>query len=104
MAGTLANAFHKNATHPCDDKRPQEAVQRKLPTMIGFPLLLIPFAIYNIFVFLMPGVAFTAPIVERDADVGRDSGRRHSAMRCWRLACFCCCSKSLRPRGPARVI
>jgi len=31
--------------------------------MIGFPLLLIPFAIYNIFVFMMPGVAFTAPIV-----------------------------------------
>lgn len=62
MAGKLANAFHKNATHPCDDKRPQEVVQRKLPTMIGFPLLLIPFAICNIFVFLMPGVAFTAPI------------------------------------------
>lgn len=62
MAGKLANAFHKNATHPCDDKRPQEVVQRKLPAMIGFPLLLIPFAIYNIFVFLMPGVAFTAPI------------------------------------------
>ena len=32
--------------------------------MIGFPLLLIPFAIYNIFVFLMPGVAFTAPIID----------------------------------------
>lgn len=32
-------------------------------SMIGFPLLLIPLAIYNIFVFLMPGVAFTAPIV-----------------------------------------
>lgn len=31
--------------------------------MIGFPLLLIPFAIYNIFVFLMPGVAFTTPII-----------------------------------------
>lgn len=30
--------------------------------MIGFPLLLIPFAIYNIFVFLMPGVVFTAPV------------------------------------------
>lgn len=30
---------------------------------IGFPLLLIPLAIYNIFVFLMPGVAFTAPVV-----------------------------------------
>lgn len=29
---------------------------------IGFPLLLIPLAIYNIFVFLMPGVAFTAPV------------------------------------------
>ncbi|MBI3701221.1 MAG: hypothetical protein HY242_12350 [Afipia sp.] len=31
--------------------------------MIGFPLLLIPLAIYNIFVFLMPGVAFTSQIV-----------------------------------------
>lgn len=30
---------------------------------IGFPLLLIPLAIYNIFVFLMPGVAFNAPVV-----------------------------------------
>lgn len=29
---------------------------------IGFPLLLIPLAIYNIFVFLMPGVAFNAPV------------------------------------------
>lgn len=33
-----------------------------MPT-IGFPLLLIPLAIYNIFVFLMPDVAFTAPLV-----------------------------------------
>jgi hypothetical protein len=62
-------AFHKNATHPCDehacdDKRSQEVVQRKLPAMIGFPLLLIPFAIYNIFVFVMPGVTFTAPIMD----------------------------------------
>lgn len=32
-------------------------------SMVGFPLLLIPLAIYNIFVFLMPGVAFSAPIV-----------------------------------------
>jgi hypothetical protein len=31
---------------------------------IGFPLLLIPLAIYNIFVFLMPGVAFTAPVAD----------------------------------------
>jgi hypothetical protein len=29
---------------------------------IGFPLLLIPFAIYNIVVFLMPGVSFTEPL------------------------------------------
>jgi hypothetical protein len=33
-----------------------------MPT-IGFPLLLIPIAIYNIIVFLMRGVAFTAPVV-----------------------------------------
>jgi len=31
-------------------------------SMIGFPLLLIPLAIYNIFVFLMPGVTFTSQI------------------------------------------
>ena len=30
--------------------------------LIGFPLLLIPFAIYNIVVFLMPGVTWTAPL------------------------------------------
>ncbi|RTL53773.1 MAG: hypothetical protein EKK40_04275 [Bradyrhizobiaceae bacterium] len=29
---------------------------------IGFPLLLIPLAIYNIVVFLMPGVSFTAAV------------------------------------------
>jgi hypothetical protein len=27
--------------------------------LLGFPLLLIPFAIYNIIAFLMPGVSFT---------------------------------------------
>ena len=32
-----------------------------MPT-IGFPLLLIPIAIYNIVVFLMPGAALTAPL------------------------------------------
>ena len=31
--------------------------------MIGFPLLLIPLAIYNIIVLLMPGVSFTDPLV-----------------------------------------
>ena len=33
--------------------------------MVGFPLLLIPLAIYNIIVFLMPGVSFTDPLVKR---------------------------------------
>jgi len=32
-------------------------------SMVGFPLLLIPLAIYNIIVFLMPGVSFAAPLV-----------------------------------------
>jgi hypothetical protein len=31
--------------------------------MVGFPLLLIPLAIYNIIVFLMPGVSLGDPIV-----------------------------------------
>jgi hypothetical protein len=30
--------------------------------MVGFPLLLIPLAIYNIVVFLMPGVSFADPL------------------------------------------
>jgi hypothetical protein len=31
--------------------------------MLGFPLLLIPFAIYNIIAFLMPGVSWTSALV-----------------------------------------
>jgi hypothetical protein len=30
--------------------------------LVGFPLLLIPFAIYNIIAFMMPGVSFLAPL------------------------------------------
>jgi len=30
--------------------------------MLGFPLLLVPFAIYNIIAFLMPGVAWTGVV------------------------------------------
>jgi hypothetical protein len=30
--------------------------------LLGFPLLLIPFAIYNIIAYLMPGVSFTEPL------------------------------------------
>ena len=31
--------------------------------MLGFPLLLIPFAIYNIIAFLMPGVSWTSTVI-----------------------------------------
>jgi len=31
-------------------------------SLVGFPLLLIPFAIYNILAFLMPGVGWASPI------------------------------------------
>jgi hypothetical protein len=30
--------------------------------ILGFPLLLVPFAIYNIIAFLMPGLSWTAPL------------------------------------------
>ena len=33
-------------------------------SMVGFPLLLIPLAIYNIIVFLMPGVSLAEPLVK----------------------------------------
>ena len=33
-----------------------------LMSVIGFPLLLIPLAIYNIIVFLMPGVSSRSPV------------------------------------------
>src|ERR1700736_4805298 len=32
-------------------------------SMVGFPLLLIPLAVYNIIVFLMPGVSLAEPVV-----------------------------------------
>jgi hypothetical protein len=38
--------------------------KKALMPMVGFPLLLIPLAIYNIIVFLMPGVSFTDPLVK----------------------------------------
>src|SRR5882762_4935133 len=33
-------------------------------SMVGFPLLLIPLAIYNIIVFLMPGVSLAEPLAK----------------------------------------
>jgi hypothetical protein len=38
--------------------------------LLGFPLLLIPFAVYNIVVFLLPGLSLTAPFTH----VGMVSG------------------------------
>jgi hypothetical protein len=32
--------------------------------MVGFPLLLVPLAVYNIIAFLMPGVSFTDPLIK----------------------------------------
>ncbi len=41
-------------------------LKKKAPpmSMVGFPLLLIPLAIYNIIVFLMPGVTLAEPIAK----------------------------------------
>ena len=41
-------------------------------SMVGFPLLLIPLAIYNIIVFLMPGVSLTEPVVKLALMSGAD--------------------------------
>ena len=38
--------------------------------LLGFPLLLIPFAVYNIVAFLLPGLSLTAPLTH----VGMISG------------------------------
>ena len=40
--------------------------------MLGFPLLLIPFAIYNIIAFLMPGVSWTAAVTTVHVVSGAD--------------------------------
>ena len=42
--------------------------------MVGFPLLLIPLAIYNIIVFLMPGVSLAEPVVKLTLMSGAECG------------------------------
>ena len=39
---------------------------------LGFPLLLIPFAIYNMIAFLTPGVSWTAPVTTVQMMSGQD--------------------------------
>jgi len=43
-------------------------------SMVGFPLLLIPLAVYNIIAFLMPGVALTAPLFTLPLPSGSEWG------------------------------
>ena len=40
--------------------------------VLGFPLLLVPFAIYNMIAFLTPGVAWTAPVTTVHMMSGQD--------------------------------
>ena len=40
--------------------------------LVGFPLLVIPFAIYNIIAFLMPGVSWSAPVTHVHLTSGAD--------------------------------
>ncbi len=40
--------------------------------LLGFPLLLIPFAIYNMIAFLTPGVGWTAPVTTVHMMSGQD--------------------------------
>jgi hypothetical protein len=40
--------------------------------ILGFPLLLIPFAIYNMIVFLTPGVGWTTPVATIQMISGQD--------------------------------
>jgi hypothetical protein len=39
---------------------------------LGFPLLLVPFAIYNIIAFLMPGVTWASPVTTVHMMSGQD--------------------------------
>jgi len=40
--------------------------------VLGFPLLLVPFAIYNMIAFLTPGVTWTAPVTTVHMMSGQD--------------------------------
>src|ERR1700733_3730886 len=40
--------------------------------VLGFPLLLVPFAIYNMIAFLTPGVGWTSPVTTVDMMSGQD--------------------------------
>jgi hypothetical protein len=71
--------------------------------MVGFPLLLIPLAIYNIIVFLMPGVSLAEPLVKLTLMSGAEWPVTLSDMLL-ALGIVCCCLRSSRARAPARNI
>ena len=72
--------------------------------MVGFPLLLIPLAIYNIIVFLMPDVSFTDPLVKLTLMSGAEWTVTLSDVLLDARASCCCSPKSSRARVPARNI
>ena len=71
--------------------------------MVGFPLLLIPLAIYNIIVFLMPSVSFTDPLVKLTLMSGAEWTVTLSDVLLT-LAILLLLPKSSRARVPARNI
>ncbi len=71
--------------------------------MVGFPLLLIPLAIYNIIVFLMPGVSFTDPLVKLTLMSGAEWPVTLSDVLLT-LGILLLLPKSSRARAPARNI
>ena len=72
---SCGEAIRRSTSGARSNKRPPMS-------MIGFPLLLIPLAICNIIIFLMPGVGFDAPVATVAAVVRHRSGRSTSAT-CW---------------------
>jgi hypothetical protein len=46
--------------------------ENRVMFVLGFPLLLLPFAVYNMIAFLTPGVSWTAPVTTVQMMSGQD--------------------------------
>jgi hypothetical protein len=55
-----------------DDTQARDEDLRTAMFLIGFPLLLIPFVIYNMIAFLTPGVGWTTPVATVHMMSGQD--------------------------------
>ena len=53
-------------------KKEKLAATRPVMFLLGFPLLLIPFAVYNMIAFLTPGVGWTTPVTTVHMMSGQD--------------------------------